>query len=51
MLLLSQRSAGRASYQAHEAEPVVRAPLTMNAPPDWHAVYRVDIVPIGGASA
>ena len=29
--LLSQPPAGRASYQAHQTEPVVRAPLTMNA--------------------
>src|SRR5208282_2972219 len=36
--LLSQPPAGRASYQAHQTEPVVRAPLTMNALPHWHAM-------------
>jgi hypothetical protein len=30
---LSQRPAGRASFRAHEAGPVVRALPTMNAPP------------------
>ena len=40
---LSQRPAGRASYQAYETEPVVRALLTMNP--------EVDIVPIGRAHA
>ena len=36
--LLSQPPIGRASYQAHETEPVVRAPLTMNARPKRHAM-------------
>ena len=36
--LLSQPPAGRASYQAHETEPIVRVPLTMSVRPKWHAM-------------